>query len=166
MAGKGAAEDGKKEGEKKKPYRFPKGHKFSKGGARPGAGRPTEAHRAACRKLIEKYGVREFFGETAGGGRVDYFVTVDGKRLRIPASVNNRLKAGEVLMDHGYGKAPTIVKVNAKFAEQVITAVSNALHAIPDSCPKCKAQTGVAAEIAAALEEVALSITAAEAEES
>ncbi len=76
-------------------------------GGMPGAGRPSELHRAQCRALIEKYGLRDWVAKVAKGDNEEvYMAPFGGKVKKIPANVNNRIKAIVYLSEQGFGLAP------------------------------------------------------------
>lgn len=115
--------------------------KRSKGGARKGGGRTTLLHRAECRKLVEKYGVRGFFAQIVDGAKKDFTVTLDGKVINVPASIRNRLFAGQFLVEQGYGKAPQEIQhtISPSTIREFETALLNIFqNLIPRSCPHCK----------------------------
>lgn len=130
---------------------FPKGHKFAKGGAREGAGRPSELHRAECRALVEKHGLRNLFVDVATGKKVDFYFTLGGKMRRVPASVANKLKAAAFLVEQGHGTkvehehtfSPETVKL---FEQRLITIFQRHL---PKMCPHCKTDLAMPPELAA-----------------
>lgn len=129
---------------KKVGHRFQKGNKFGKGapaGGNPGAGKPADAHRAECRRLVESLQIREFFGDVTKGDRVDFTVTLDGKVIKVPASIRNRLFAGLTLIEHGYGKAPQ--EITHTVSEEALAKFEIQLSQIfqtyvPKMCPHCR----------------------------
>jgi hypothetical protein len=85
---------------------FKKGHKFSKGGARPGSGRPSDWLRDKCQGLISRHKLIEFLAQVASG---EYMENVfDGSQktgLMRSAEAKDRMRAVEMLLDRGFGKA-------------------------------------------------------------
>jgi hypothetical protein len=121
-----------------------------KGGAREGAGRPSELHRAECRRLVEEHGIRQLFVDVPKGKRVDFYVTLGGKFKKVPASISNRLRAGQVLIEQGHGTkvehehtfSPETVKL---FEQRLITIFQRHL---PKMCPHCKTDLAMPPELA------------------
>lgn len=118
---------------------------------RPGAGRPSEAHRAECRKLVEDLKIREFFGNVAKGDKLDFTVTMSGKVVDIPASIRNRLMAGLTLIEHGYGKAPQ--EITHSISEETLEKFQTQLLALfqkhfPKTCPHCRTALAMSPELA------------------
>ena len=90
-------------------------------GGTPGIGRPVEAMRRACREAFaEKQGVQFVARVMAGEETEDVTVTIgSGKDARtevkqVRPKLRDRLYAAELLMEHGHGKAPQEVKIEAK----------------------------------------------------
>lgn len=130
---------------------FQKGNKLAKGGARPGAGAYSDLHRAQCRKLVEDLGIREFFGKVSKGEKVDFFTTIAGKVVPVPASIRNRLLAGITLIEQGYGKAPG--EITHKFDRTIVLEFQNALTRIfqrhlPKLCKSCGTHLQMPPELA------------------
>jgi hypothetical protein len=130
---------------------FPKGHKFAKGGARVGAGRPSELHRAECRRLVDEHKIRELFAKAADGERVDVYFTLGGKMKRVPTSFANRIKAGLALMEQGHG---TKVEHEHSFSIETVKLFEQRLTTIfqrhlPKMCPHCKTDLAMPPELAA-----------------
>ena len=112
-----------------------------RGGARPGAGAPSQMHRAECRRLVETLGIRDFFGDVAKGKKVDFTVTIDGRVVKVPASVRNRLYAGLTLIEHGYGRAPQelIHSISTESLDRFEQQLSKIFQTyIPKMCPHCR----------------------------
>lgn len=84
----------------KRKFKMANGH----GGKRDGAGRNPDWLRAKCDEIIEKYDLMAFLGKVAGGENVEQVVTDQGETLPVPASVKDRLRAAEMLLDRRYGK--------------------------------------------------------------
>lgn len=85
---------------------FEKGTKagIQNGGAREGAGRPADWLREKCRSLCEeKGGVLDFLAVVARGAEIEQVVNAAGETLPLPASVKDRIKASELLLNRGYG---------------------------------------------------------------
>jgi hypothetical protein len=120
---------------------FQKGHKLAPGGARVGAGAPSNMHRAECRKLVESLKIRDFFGDVTKGKKVDFTVTMDGKVVNVPASVRNRMFAGLTLMEHGYGRAPQEIQhsISPESLAKFELALSKIFQDfVPKMCPHCR----------------------------
>jgi len=115
---------------------------WRKGVSNPGiSGRPSEIHRAECRKLFEKGKFREFLSGAAKGEAVDVFVQINGKTKKIPTNFGNKLKAIAWLGEQGYGRAPVEVSHSVsdealeKFERLLVTSLNT--H-FPKMCPHCK----------------------------
>jgi len=120
---------------------FQKGNRLGVGGAKPGAGRPSDAHRAQCRNLVETLKIRDFFGDVTKGKKVDFTVTMDGKVVNVPASVRNRMFAGLTLMEHGYGRAPQEIQhsISPESLAKFELALSKIFQDfVPKMCPHCR----------------------------
>ncbi len=76
-----------------------------------GEGRPNDWLREECRKLVRRDKIVEFLAQVANGSNVEQAVGGEGEVISIPASVRDRLKATEVLLDRGYGKPDQTVDV-------------------------------------------------------
>jgi hypothetical protein len=122
-----------------------------KGGARIGAGRPSELHRAECRRLVDDHKIRELFAKAADGERVDVYFTLGGKMKRVPTSFANRIKAGLALMEQGHGTkiehehsvSPETIRL---FGERLTTIFQRHL---PKFCPHCKTDLSMPPELTA-----------------
>lgn len=94
-----------------------------------GGGRPSEIHRALCRRLVEENKLQIWMAKVAGGEKEDVFVTLGGKQIKVPANVNSRMKAVSWLAEQGYGLAPrdangtTITPEKVAAFEKALTAV-------------------------------------------
>ena len=121
---------------------FKPGHKFvGSNEPKPGAGRPSEMHRAECRQLVETLKIREFFGDVTKGDKVDFTVTIAGKVVKVPASIRNRLFAGLTLIEHGYGRAPQEIThtVSAEALSKFEIQLSQIFQTfVPKMCPHCR----------------------------
>ena len=82
---------------------FAKGNKASAGFPKAGAGRPADWLREECRK--HSGDVLGFLKQVALGEDVEQIITENGETVRVPAPVRERIKAGEILLDRGFGKA-------------------------------------------------------------
>jgi methyl coenzyme M reductase subunit C-like uncharacterized protein (methanogenesis marker protein 7) len=128
---------------KRRPGQFVKGDPriVPHPGPHPGAGRPSELHRAECRRLVEEHKIRDFFSDVSKGQKVDFHVTLGGKVVNVPANIRNRLIAGITLIEHGYGKAPQEIRHSIsdaaleKFERLLSTALTNYF---PKMCPHCR----------------------------
>jgi len=123
-----------------------------KGTSNPGnSGRPSEIHRAQCRKLFEENKFREFLCSAANGENVDMTITMGGKIVKIPTHFGNKLKAIAWLGEQGYGKAPQEIQhaispeTLEKFERQLLS-IFNA-H-IPKMCPHCRTALKLSPDLA------------------
>lgn len=85
--------------------RFEAGNKASAGVAKPNAGRPKEWLRQKCQEIIDKHRLLEFLANVANGESVEQAVGNEGEVISVPASVRDRIKATELLLERGFGKA-------------------------------------------------------------
>lgn len=95
-------------------------------GGYPGGGRPSELHRAECRRLVEQLKLRNWVGAVASGKPEDTTVTLRGKVIKIPANINSRLKAVQFLTEHGYGAPPKEISI-AGISSKTISKFENSL---------------------------------------
>lgn len=58
-----------------------------------------------CRELVRRDKIVEFLANVAKGEPVEQAVGSEGEVISIPASVRDRIKATELLLDRGFGKA-------------------------------------------------------------
>lgn len=94
---------------------FQKGNKYASGGAREGAGRPSDWLREQCQKHSED--ILGFLKQVANGEDVEQVITEDGDTVRVPAPVRERLKASEMLLDRGFGKASQPIEHSGEIQE-------------------------------------------------
>jgi hypothetical protein len=90
---------------------FEKGHRLSRGGARPGAGRPTDSLKAAIEEIGDPLQIIRFYYDVACGADLEQVVTDSGETVRVPAAVKDRLRAGELYLDRRIGKVPQAMEV-------------------------------------------------------
>jgi len=93
---------------------FQLGHKLAPGGKfgnKGGTGRPPEWLRSKCQYIVDREQLVEFLGRVASGDDVDQVINQNGECLKVPASVKDRIKAVELLLDRGFGKAAETIKV-------------------------------------------------------
>lgn len=76
------------------------------GGKREGAGAKPNWLKEKCQELVESNGLLEFLVQVATGVDVEQAVGSEGEVIRVPASVRDRIKATELLLDRGFGKVP------------------------------------------------------------
>lgn len=99
------------------PARLKHGVQGASGGAREGAGRPTDWLRQKCREIIDKKAVLEFLGGVVAGENFEQVVNSDGEVIALPPPLKDRLKASELLLDRGYGKPGQSVEVTGADGE-------------------------------------------------
>lgn len=83
-----------------------------------GHGRPNDWLREKCRELVRRDKIVEFLAEVANGSNVEQAVGSQGEVISIPASVRDRLKATEVLLDRGFGKPEQSVDMTVTDASE------------------------------------------------
>ncbi len=88
---------------------FQKGNKLATGGPREGSGRTPSWLRQECQKHAPD--LLEFLASVANGKDVEQAVGSEGEVIRVPASVRDRVKATEILLDRAFGKADQAIQV-------------------------------------------------------
>lgn len=86
--------------------------KGSEPGGNPGAGRPPNWLKERCQEIIDKEAVIEFLGGVVAGKDFEQVVNSEGETLKLPPPLKDRIKAAELLLDRGYGKAGQSVEVS------------------------------------------------------
>ena len=90
---------------------FKSGNKLATGGHRANAGRKPDWLKDKCQAIIKDKKLIEFLADVAAGEPfIEKFAIVDSKttpieKMRQSADVKDRLKAVEMLLDRGFGKA-------------------------------------------------------------
>lgn len=84
---------------------FANGHRIRAGSKNPNAGRPPDWLKSKCQDLIDKNDLVGFLSNVASGEDMEQVVTDAGEAIRCPASIRDRLRAAEMLLDRGFGKA-------------------------------------------------------------
>lgn len=103
-----------------------KGQKFSNGGARPGAGRPTDWLRTECEKLVRKNQLIKFMSDVAEGKEVNTFITEEGEKIPCPASIKDRITATTFLVDRAFGKPKESIEHSGSVSIEQILGDSQA----------------------------------------
>lgn len=85
-----------------------KPHQRGRGGKRAGAGRPADWLKAKCASIVDKKKLVEFVARVASGEETEPHVTKDGEVIDCAPSIHDRLKAVEMLLDRGFGKASSV----------------------------------------------------------
>lgn len=75
-------------------------------------GRDQDWLKEKCRELVKKHAIVEFLAKVANGENVEQAVGGEGEVISIPASVRDRLRATELLLDRGFGKPDQAVDMN------------------------------------------------------
>ena len=113
-----------------------------KGTSNPGiSGRPSELHRAECRRLFQEHKFREFLCKAADGENVDVTITMAGKAVKIPTHFGNKLKAIAWLGEQGFGRAPQEIthQLSDEALEKFERLLSSSLSThFPKMCPHCR----------------------------
>lgn len=86
--------------------------KGSPKGGQPGAGRPLDWFREACREALGRSKGLKFMEDLAGGKEFPQLATGEGEVLPLPPSLKERREAVEFLTNRGYGKAEQPIEVN------------------------------------------------------
>lgn len=91
---------------------FKKGNKLAKGGERPNCGRPSDWLRERCVALISKHKLIEFLADVASGEYTETIELASGIKTQQKKSAEpkERMKAIEILLDRGFGKAPQSIE--------------------------------------------------------
>lgn len=79
-------------------------------GGNPGCGRPADWFKKKCLAIVEKDNLLGFLGKVARGENVEQVVTDQGETLPVPASVKDRMRAIEMLLDRGLGRCVTPIE--------------------------------------------------------
>lgn len=90
---------------------FQPGNPGGPGGARPGAGRPSNAIRGYCQGIVERKKLVERLSEIAEGADIPQPIS-NGEVIPIPAPVAEQRKAISDLIDRAYGKPEQSVVAN------------------------------------------------------
>lgn len=106
----------------RKPGTFQHGNKI---GAcpKPGSGRTPEWLKEKCREFIEKDKLVEFLSSVANGSKVRDVFLDNGSIVPCAAEVKDRMKATEILLDRGFGKAPQDVNLNGSISFDLVSAL-------------------------------------------
>jgi hypothetical protein len=96
--------------EKKIKGRFEKGNKARLGSKNPKAGRSPDWLKAECDKILDRCKLFEFLGAVVAGEPVERESGEDGGCLLVAASVRDRLKAAEMLLDRRFGRPTQAVE--------------------------------------------------------
>ena len=83
---------------------FPKGNKLAKGGARPGSGMKPNWYKKRCAELLQRRKLFDFLADVGSGEEVAHVVTLDGKVVKIPPKVADRIKAICEMRDTAWGR--------------------------------------------------------------
>lgn len=91
---------------------FPFGNKLSKGGARPGAGRKTDAFKAQMAKIASSKAAINFIEGAIKGKDVDEFLVLQtGVQVPVKADGSLKLKCIEFAAHYGYGKPVSVIEM-------------------------------------------------------
>ena len=98
---------------KRKPGTFAEGNRAACGKHAPGSGRPPDWLKAKCQGIIKDKKLIEFLGDVASGEPVRNAVAIEGEKpvegAKVSADIKDRLRAAEMLLDRGFGKAEQAV---------------------------------------------------------
>ena len=92
---------------------FEKNNKLATGGARPGAGRPSDWFREQAQKALEEAKGLEFMRDVASGVEFPQLATSEGEVINLPPPLKERRAAVEWLADRAHGRALESVKLDA-----------------------------------------------------
>ena len=127
------------------PSQHKNGVSGAMGGKREGAGRPSDWLKEKCREIVTKHKIIEFLADVATGENVEQAVGNEGEVISVPAAVRDRIKATELLLDRGYGKADQALDITThdenRPSTDVLIQTITALRAELDS-----SRTGVGVE--------------------
>ena len=104
---------------------FKKGHKLAKGGKREGSGRPADRFKEEAAKIGDPLTILRFYWNVANGEELEQVVTDAGVAIPTPASVKDRLKAGELFLDRTIGKVKQEMEVAGKDGEPLTIKIVN-----------------------------------------
>lgn len=123
-----------------KRHLFPNANQSLEGGARPGAGRDSKWLKEECKTLIERHELLKFLASVANGESVEQAVGNQGEVISVPAAVRDRIKATELLLDRGFGKADQSIEISnsddARPATDALIQTITALRAELDALRK------------------------------
>ena len=104
---------------------FKVGNKLGVGGVRPGSGHPSDEFKRKCRNIIGKPEFLAFLEGVYLGKKVEWKRDQSNKPYCDPATVKDRLKAADMLMDRGFGKPNQEVELGGKDGETLKIEVVN-----------------------------------------
>lgn len=92
------------------------------GGRREGSGRKADWLQKECASIVEKRELLVFLGDVAEGKPVKQMIAVDGKIGvgKVSADVKDRLRALDILLDRGWGKASQPVELSGEVTGRIV----------------------------------------------
>lgn len=101
------------------------------GGKRKGAGRKPDWLKAKCQALIDKHKLLDLVANVAAGKEQEPYVDKDGQVTMVPVSWMHRLKAFDLLMERGFGKAVQAVDLGNSDGTPLSIQIMNYAQAPP-----------------------------------
>lgn len=80
-------------------------------------GRDLDWLKEKCREIVKRDAIIEFLGHVAIGKDVEQAVGSEGEVISIPAAVRDRIRAAELLLDRGFGKADQAINLTTDDSE-------------------------------------------------
>ena len=115
----------------RKPGTFGIGNTAKKGKASPGSGRTPDWLRAKCQALIDKNKLIEFLADVGSGEYMENIFDGSTKTgLMRSADAKDRIRAIEILLDRGFGKATQPLEHSGNVGSRLIF-----IHPAGDQCP-------------------------------
>lgn len=110
----------------RKPGTFENGNQAHLGKEGAG-GRPPDWLKEMCKKIVEEKKIVEFLGDVASGAPVRMALAVGDEKpvegTKVSADIKDRIKATEILLDRGFGKAPQDVNLNGEISFDLVSAL-------------------------------------------
>lgn len=83
-------------------------------------GRPPDWLKQKCQSLVDKRKLIEFLANVAEGKDVEQRINENGECLKVPADIKDRIKATEILIERGFGKAVQGLELSGTNGQQLV----------------------------------------------
>lgn len=103
---------------------FQKGHKFAKGGARPGSGAKPKKFKTWCKRLVNDRNRQKVIEDILDGKDMEVRLTKDGEKVMMPAPTAVRADVFFELADRAEGKPVSLLEMKDEDGNPM------ALHAV------------------------------------
>lgn len=104
-----------------KPFAKGEDERRGQGGAREGAGRPSDGLRTKAREIGDPVQILQFYWDVANGKNMEQVVTDAGESIATPAQVKDRLRAGELFLERAVGKVAQELDVTSHDSDRPST---------------------------------------------